>query len=204
MHSQFRPAIVSLLLLTLITGFVYPLAVTGVAQLVFPSQANGSLIIRSGKTLGSGLIGQSFDDPKYFWGRISATADFPYNAASSSGSNYGPLNPALFAAVQARIAALRAADPGNIQPIPVDLVTASGSGLDPEISIAAAMYQAPRVSRARGLPESAVVGRLSNRPPGYFVHRSRVTATFSSRTLRRRLWAVPLMRTLFSARPRTF
>lgn len=157
MRKQFRPAVVLFILLTLITGVVYPLAVTGIAQLVFPHQANGSLIVRSGKTLGSELIGQPFDDPKYFWGRLSATSDFPYNAAASSGSNYGPLNPALFAAVQARVAALRAADPGNTQPIPVDLVTSSGSGLDPDISIAAAMFQVPRVARARGLTESAVL-----------------------------------------------
>jgi K+-transporting ATPase ATPase C chain len=157
MRKQFRPAVVLFILLTLITGVVYPLAVTGIAQLVFPNQANGSLIVRNGKTLGSELIGQSFDAPKYFWGRLSATSEYPYNAAASSGSNYGPLNPALFAAIQARVAALRAADPGNTQPIPVDLVTSSGSGLDPDISIAAAMFQVPRVARARGLTESAVL-----------------------------------------------
>jgi len=156
MRSQLRPAVLILILFTLITGFVYPLAVTGIAQLIFPHQANGSLIVRNGETLGSELIGQSFDDPKYFWGRLSATGNYPYNAAASSGSNYGPLNPALFAAVQARISALHAADPGDTQPIPVDLVTASGSGLDPDISIAAAMYQVPRVARARGMTETAV------------------------------------------------
>jgi K+-transporting ATPase ATPase C chain len=137
------------------------LSVTGIAQLVFPHQANGSLIVQNGKTLGSELIGQPFDDPKYFWGRLSATSNFPYNAAASSGSNYGPLNPALLAAVQARIAALQAADPGNTQPIPVDLVTASGSGLDPDISIAAAMYQAPRIARARGMTVSAVTALVN-------------------------------------------
>jgi potassium-transporting ATPase KdpC subunit len=156
MIKMLRPAIFLLIVFTLLTGFAYPLAVTGVAQLVFPAQANGSLIAAGGTVVGSRLIGQSFDDPKYFWGRLSATGDFPYNAAASSGSNFGPSNPALAAAVQARIAALRAADPGNALPIPVDLVTASGSGLDPDISAAAARYQVPRVARARGLTESEV------------------------------------------------
>lgn len=162
MFAQIRPAIVILVLFTLITGIVYPLVVTGVAQAVFPHQANGSLIVRDGKALGSELIGQSFDDPKYFWGRLSATGTFPYNAfnaenlTASSGSNYGPLNPALLEAVKARVDALRAADPGNTAPIPVDLVTASGSGLDPNISVAAALYQARRVARARGLSEDVV------------------------------------------------
>jgi K+-transporting ATPase ATPase C chain len=162
MIAQLRPALVSLILLTLLTGIVYPLAVTGIAQVAFPWQANGSLIERDGRIVGSALIGQSFDDPGYFWGRPSATSTFPYNAfnaealTGSSGSNYGPLNPALTEMVQARIDALRAADPGNTAPIPVDLVTASGSGLDPHISIAAALYQLPRVSRARGLDEAAV------------------------------------------------
>ena len=162
MLKQLRPAIVSLLLLTVITGVIYPLAVTGIAQVCFPHQANGSLILKDGKAVGSELIGQSFDDPKYFWGRLSATGTFPYNAfnaenlTASSGSNYGPLNPALMEAVKARIAALKAADPGNTAPIPVDLVTASGSGLDPNISVAAALYQVPRVARARGLSEEAV------------------------------------------------
>jgi K+-transporting ATPase ATPase C chain len=162
MYSQFRPAIVSLVLLTLITGLIYPLVVTGIAQVVFPGQANGSLIVKDGKAVGSELIGQSFDDPKYFWGRLSATGTFPYNAfnaenlTASSGSNYGPLNPALLEAVQARIDALKAADPENTTPIPVDLVTASGSGLDPHISLAAASYQVPRVARERGLSEDAV------------------------------------------------
>jgi K+-transporting ATPase ATPase C chain len=162
MLKQLRPAIVSLLLFTLITGVIYPLVVTGIAQVVFPSQANGSLILKDGKAVGSELIGQSFNDPKYFWGRLSATGTFPYNAfnavnlTASSGSNYGPLNPALMEAVKARIAALKAADPGNTAPIPVDLVTASGSGLDPNISVAAALYQVPRVARARGLSEEAV------------------------------------------------
>jgi K+-transporting ATPase KdpC subunit len=156
MLKQLRPAVLSLVLFTLITGFIYPLTVTGLAQLFFPAQANGSLIVRNGEVLGSDLIGQPFSDPRYFWGRLSATSGFPYNAAASSGSNYGPLNPDLTAAAQARIAALHAVDPGNTQPIPVDLVTASGSGLDPDISLAAALYQVPRVARFRGMPESDV------------------------------------------------
>ncbi len=162
MLSHIRPALVSLAALTLITGLLYPLTVTGIAQVVFPRQANGSLIQRDGQALGSELIGQAFDDPRYFWGRLSATGAFPYNAfnaetlTASSGSNYGPLNPALLEAVKARVAALRAADPGNHAVIPVDLVTASGSGLDPHISPAAALYQAARVARARGLTEAAV------------------------------------------------
>ena len=162
MLKQLKPAIVLLALFTLITGVIYPLVVTGIAQVLFPSQANGSLIIRNGKAVGSTLIGQNFDDPKYFWGRLSDTGDFSYNAfnaatlTGSSGSNYGPMNPALLKAVQARIDALKAADPGNTSPIPVDLVTASGSGLDPDISIAAALYQISRVAKARGMSEQAV------------------------------------------------
>jgi len=162
MISQLRTAFFMLLILTVITGVVYPLAVTGIAQVVFPHQANGSLIVVNGKTYGSELIGQQFDQPKYFWGRLSATGDFPYNAfnadtlTGSSGSNYGPLNPALTQAAQARIDALKAADPNNTLPIPVDLVTASGSGLDPHISIAAALYQVHRVATARGLDEAQV------------------------------------------------
>lgn len=156
MRSQLRPALVSLALLTVLTGLVYPLIVTGVAQIVFPQQAQGSLIVKDGKAIGSELIGQSFDDPQYFWGRLSATEPFPYNAAASSGSNYGPLNPALLEMVQGRVAALKAADPDNTQSIPVDLVTASGSGLDPHISPAAAEYQVARVARRRGLDVSTV------------------------------------------------
>ncbi len=165
MTSQLRPALVSLLLLTLLTGVAYPLLVTGLAQVVFPQQANGSLIVRDGQVVGSSLIGQSFDDPKYFWGRLSATGTVPYNSfnaenlTASSGSNYGPLNPALMEMVQARIDALKAADPTNTQPIPVDLVTASASGLDPHISPAAALYQLDRVARARGL-DPAIVKQL--------------------------------------------
>jgi K+-transporting ATPase ATPase C chain len=143
-------------LLTLITGAVYPLIITGLAQAFLPHQANGSLIAKNGQTLGSALIGQAFDDPKYFWGRLSATSPLPYNAAASSGSNLGPLNANLVTAAQARIDALRDADPDNTMPIPVDLVTASGSGLDPHISVAAALYQVPRIARARGLDEGQV------------------------------------------------
>jgi len=156
MRSQIRPALMSLLIFTVLVGLLYPLVVTGIAQLVFPHQANGSLIVVNGKTVGSSLIGQQFTDPKYFWGRLSATGPYPYNASSSSGSNLGPTNPALLDEAKARIAALQAADPGNTQPIPVDLVTSSGSGLDPDISVAAALYQLPRVARLRGLSESAV------------------------------------------------
>ncbi len=151
-----RPAILSLLLFTVITGVAYPLLVTGIAQLLFPEQAMGTLIVLDGKAVGSSLIGQPFDDPKYFWGRLSATAPFAYNAGASSGSNLGPMNPTLLKAVQDRVAALRAADPGNPQTIPVDLVTASGSGLDPHISPAAALYQVRRVARVRRLDEAAV------------------------------------------------
>jgi K+-transporting ATPase ATPase C chain len=151
-----RPALALLALLTLLTGVIYPLALTGIAQAIFPGKANGSLIVRDGQAVGSALIGQSFDDPAYFWGRLSATGPEPYNAAASSGSNLGPLNPALLDEVQARIDALRAADPGSTAPIPVDLVTASASGLDPHISPAAALYQVPRVARARDLDERTV------------------------------------------------
>ena len=156
MRAQIRPALMALLIFTVLTGLLYPLVVTGIAQLVFPHQANGSLIVQNGQIVGSTLIGQQFTDPKYFWGRLSATGPYPYNAAASSGSNLGPTNPALLDEVKARIAALQAADPGNTQPIPVDLVTSSGSGLDPDISVAAALYQLPRVARLRGLSESAV------------------------------------------------
>jgi K+-transporting ATPase ATPase C chain len=154
--DQLKPALIVLGLLSLVTGVAYPLVVTGIAQAVFPSQANGSLILRDGKPVGSSLIGQPFDDPRYFWGRLSATAPFAYNAGASSGSNLGPINPALHAAAKGRIDALRGADPGNQAPIPVDLVTASGSGLDPDISPAAAFYQVPRVARARHLNEERV------------------------------------------------
>ena len=156
MRTQLRPAFVALVALTLITGLLYPLVVTGLAQMLFPRQANGSLILIDGKPVGSSLIGQPFDAPKYFWGRPSATSPFPYNAAASSGSNLGPTNDALIKAVQGRIDTLKAADPDNPLPLPVDLVTASGSGLDPHISPAAAEYQVRRIARVRGLDESVV------------------------------------------------
>jgi potassium-transporting ATPase KdpC subunit len=163
MTSQLRPAFFMLLILTLITGVIYPLAVTGIAQVVFSRQANGSLIMVDGKAVGSELIGQQFDDPKYFWGRLSAVR---YNAAASSGSNYGPLNSDLLKAVQTRIDALKAADPDNTLPIPVDLVTASGSGLDPHISIAAALYQVHRVASARGMSEADVQSLVEKNTDG--------------------------------------
>jgi potassium-transporting ATPase KdpC subunit len=156
MKAQFRPALFLLLIFTFLTGLIYPLVVTGISQLAFPHQANGSLILSNGQVVGSELIGQQFADPRYFWGRLSATGPNPYNADASSGSNYGPTNPALLDEVKARIEALKATDPGNSQPIPVDLVTSSGSGLDPNISVAAALYQLPRVARLRGLSETAV------------------------------------------------
>lgn len=151
MKGFMRPALVLLAFLTLLTGLIYPLTVTGLAQALFPVQANGSLLLQDGRVVGSALIGQPFDDPRYFWGRPSATASWPYNAAASGGSNLSPSNPALTEAAQARITALRSADPGNDAPAPADLVTASASGLDPHISVAAALYQAPRVARARGI-----------------------------------------------------
>ena len=156
MLRQLRPVFMVFLLLSMLTGVVYPLFVTGVAQLVFPEKANGSLIRSKDGAAGSELVGQPFDDPKYFWGRLSATPDFPYNSASSSGSNLGPSNPALAEAVKTRVAALQKADPGNTSPIPIDLVTSSGSGLDPHLSPAAALYQVPRVARARGFSEDRV------------------------------------------------
>lgn len=151
-----RAAAIALLGLSLLTGLAYPLIVTGLAQLAFPEKAGGSLTYRDGRVVGSRLIGQQFDSPGYFWSRPSATAPFSYNAAAGSGSNFGPLNPALGQEVQKRADALRAADPANTNPLPADLVTSSGSGLDPDISPAAADWQVPRVSRARGLDEAAV------------------------------------------------
>ena len=162
--SHVRAALVSLAVLTLVTGIVYPVVVTAIAQLVFSHQANGSLIVKDGKVLGSALIGQPFDDPKYFWGRPSATSPFGYNAASSSGSNLSPTNPALVKSVQERVDALRAADPGNTAPVPVDLVTASGSGLDPHISPAAALYQVNR-SRRLASYNRMLCARWSNGTP---------------------------------------
>ena len=156
MVSQLRPAIVALALFTILTGLAYPLLVTGIAQGLFPSQANGSLIVQGDKAVASVLIGQPFDDLKYFWGRLSATAPSPYNAGASSGSNLGPTNPDLRKAVQGRMEVLRATDPSNQAPVPVDLATASGSGLDPHISPASVLYQVRRVARARGLDEATV------------------------------------------------
>ncbi|MBU6466268.1 potassium-transporting ATPase subunit KdpC [Simplicispira hankyongi] len=166
MKTLFRPALSLFILLTLITGLAYPLAVTGLAQLLFPSQANGSLVKVNGVVVGSALIGQPFSQPGHFWSRPSATAPDAYNAAASSGSNLGPSNPALTEAVAARIAALRAADPGNNAPVPVDLVTASASGLDPHISAAAADYQVSRVARARGLPAAQVRALVAQHTQG--------------------------------------
>jgi len=163
---QLRPALTLLLLLLVLTGIVYPLAVTLVARLLFPDQAAGSLVRRDGHTVGSLLIGQSFTDPGHFWGRPSATTPQPYNGTASGGSNLGPLNPALTDAMRARIAALRAADPGNSAPVPVDLVTASASGLDPHISVAAAAYQAARVARARGLAVERVQALIAAHTEG--------------------------------------
>jgi K+-transporting ATPase ATPase C chain len=151
MSALLRPALVLFVLLTLLTGLVYPLAVTGIGKLLFPNQVRGSLIMRDGKPVGSALIGQSFKDPQYFWGRLSSTAPMPYNASASTGSNFGPTNPALIDAMRERLAALHAADPGNTLPVPVDLVTSSASGLDPHISPAAAFYQVTRVARERHL-----------------------------------------------------
>jgi K+-transporting ATPase ATPase C chain len=153
MRQQIRAALVAIAIFTVLTGILYPLLITGVAQAFFPHKANGSLIVVNTQVVGSQLLGQQFDDPRYFWGRLSATEPYPYNAASSGGSNLGPTNPALLVEVKARIAELKAADPENNASIPVDLVTSSGSGLDPDISVAAAMYQVPRVAKARGLTE---------------------------------------------------
>jgi K+-transporting ATPase ATPase C chain len=166
MKTLIRPAASLFVVLTLITGVAYPLLVTGAAQLAFPAQAAGSLIVRDGKAVGSSLIGQNFSDPKYFWGRPSATSPMPYNGSGSSGSNLGPLNPALVDAVKGRVEALKAADPGNALPIPVDLVTASASGLDPHISVAAAQYQAARVARVRNLAPDAVVALIARHTEG--------------------------------------
>lgn len=156
MLAQVRPALMLLVIFTIVTGIAYPLVVTGIAQALFRSEANGSLIVHDGKPVGSKLIGQPFSDPKHFWSRASATSPYPYNAAASSGSNQGPTSPALVDAVSGRIKALQDADPGNKLPIPVDLVTASASGLDPHISPAAAEYQLERVARARGLAPAKV------------------------------------------------
>ena len=170
-ESIVRPALVMLGVLTLLVGGIYPAVTTGIAQAVFPAQAHGSLVLKDGKAVGSDLVGQNFSDPKHFWGRPSATSPQPYNAAASSGSNQGPLNPALVDAVKGRIEALRAADPGNTAAVPVDLVTASASGLDPHISPAAARYQAGRVAKARNLPVvrvQALVDANTEQALGFF------------------------------------
>ena len=177
MQTQLRPAISLFVVLSVVTGVIYPLAVTGVAQTLFPHAANGSIVTVDGKPIGSARIGQQFTQPKYFWGRLSATGPYPYNAAASSGSNLGPLNPALTDAVKARIDALKAADPGNAQPVPVDLVTASASGLDPDISLAAAYYQAGRVAKVRNLPHEqiqALIEQNTDRPVLSFMGEPRV------------------------------
>lgn len=162
MASLIRPALVLFTALTLATGVAYPLLVTGAAQAAFPAQASGSLLMREGQVVGSALIGQNFADPGHFWGRPSATAPMPYNAAASGGSNLGPANPALAEAVQARVQALRAADPGNGEAVPIDLVTASASGLDPHVSPAAARYQITRVARARGLTPARIAALVED------------------------------------------
>jgi potassium-transporting ATPase KdpC subunit len=166
MNTLIRPALTLFVVLTLITGVAYPLLVTGVAKVAFPDEAAGSLIVKNGKPVGSSLIGQSFSEAKYFWGRPSATSPMPYNAGASSGSNQGPLNPALTDAVKGRIEALRAVDPVNTAPVPADLVTASASGLDPHISLAGALYQAARVARERSLPVERVRGLINKQAEG--------------------------------------
>jgi len=163
MLSNLRPAIVLFSALTLVCGVAYPLVVTGIGNVAFPAQAGGSIVEHNGKAVGSSLIGQSFSSPRYFWGRPSATSPMPNNAGGSSGANQGPTNPALVDAVKGRIAALKAADPANAKPIPVDLVTASASGLDPEISVAAALYQANRVAAARKIAPERVTELVNSR-----------------------------------------
>jgi len=163
MASLLRPALLLFATLSVLTGLAYPALVTALAQVLFADPANGSLIRDGDRALGSALIGQSFADPGHFWSRPSATGPMAYNAAASTGSNQGPSNPALHDAVRARIEALRAADPGNTAPVPVELVTASGSGLDPHLSPAAALYQVARVARARGMPEAEVRHRVEAR-----------------------------------------
>jgi len=156
MFKELKTAILTFLILTIITGIFYPLFITGVSHLFFHNRASGSLIYRNGKPVGSSLIGQPFSNPKYFWGRPSATSPAPFNAASSSGANLGPSNPALAETIKNRIKAYKAADPNNTNPVPIDLVTSSASGLDPHISLAGAYYQAPRVARLRNLPLDTV------------------------------------------------
>jgi potassium-transporting ATPase KdpC subunit len=169
MRRQIYPSVMLTILMTILFGVFYPLAITGIAQVLFPHEANGSLIIDRGRVAGSRLIGQPFSDPKYFWGRLSATSPYPYNAASSGGSNLGPTNQALLDEVTQRIDDLRKADPGNRAAIPVDLVTSSASGLDPDISPAAAQYQAARIARVRHLPLETVTGLIQQHtaPPQF-------------------------------------
>ena len=166
MFTFLLPSLRMLVAMTVLTGVAYPLLTWGIAQLAFPSAANGSLVPQTGKAVASALIGQPFDDPKYFWSRPSATSPQPYNGAASSGSNQGPRNPALAEAVEARIKALREADPGNTAPVPTDLVTASASGLDPHISVAAAEYQLARVAKARNMSPDAVRVLLAQNTEG--------------------------------------
>jgi K+-transporting ATPase ATPase C chain len=167
--EQLKTSVLALLVLSVITGLGYPLVMTGISKAAFPSQAEGSLIFKDGKAIGSRLIGQPFDDPKYFWGRLSATGPAAYNASNSSGSNLGPLNPALVAEVQGRIDALKKADPDNKAPIPVDLVTSSASGLDPHITPAAAEYQLKRVAKARAMSEDALRNLIAKHTQGRFL-----------------------------------
>ncbi|MCZ7543311.1 MAG: potassium-transporting ATPase subunit KdpC [Anaerolineae bacterium] len=166
MAAMLKQALRMLIMLTVLTGVIYPLMLTGIAQIVFPAQAHGSLIVKDGRPVGSWLIGQPFADPGYFWGRPSATSPFPYNASASSGSNLGPTSAALWEIIRQRVAALRAADPDNTALIPVDLVTASASGLDPHISVAAARYQAPRIARVRGIPETMLLELIEQHTEG--------------------------------------
>ncbi|SAL02446.1 potassium-transporting ATPase subunit C [Caballeronia fortuita] len=166
MKTILRAALVLLVALSVVTGLIYPAVVTAIGQAAFAHQANGSLIERDGKTVGSEIIGQQFDAPRYFWGRLSATTPNPYNAGNSSGSNLGPTNPALADEIKGRIDALHAADPDNAAPVPVDLVTSSGSGLDPEISPAAAAYQVARVAKARGMPAAQVEALVAQATSG--------------------------------------
>jgi K+-transporting ATPase ATPase C chain len=169
MTTIIRNSLMSLLLFAILTGIIYPVVVTGISQVVFPHQANGSIITKNGKAVGSSLLGQQFEDPKYFWGRLSATTPYPFNGGSSSGSNLGPNNPDLMKAVQARIQALRSADLGNEAKIPVDLVTTSGSGLDPHISPAAAEYQLHRVAKIRGIDEAKVRTLIEQHTQGRWI-----------------------------------
>ena len=168
-REQFKTAVLIFLVLTVITGIIYPVSVTAIAQLLFKKQANGSIIFHEGKAVGSSLIGQQFDDPAYLWGRPSATSPAAYNSASSSGSNLGPSNAVLLDTIKARVEKLRAADPGNMKPIPVDLVTSSASGLDPHISLAGAYYQVSRIAKKRNIPEKTVEKIINHNTEGRFL-----------------------------------